>query len=250
MANNSPYNNLNETSPQTTTITFNGKTVGDTFTPPVSAMIEAEVLRAKLLSLKDALKLQDALQKNGQLELAQWKHLANYDDLTKIYNRRGGMSALKEKKELCDLSNQGKISILFIDLDDFGIINKRHGDHIGDDALQTVAKTLQSCIRDTDICFRKGGDEFIIILSGEDMETTNQIVVDRLTKELDGNIEIYNDKAEIISIRGSIGIFEYQTQLSPEENIQLADAEMIKQKTRRKLTKMPITNPCNTPLTP
>lgn len=199
---------------------------------------ENQHLKRELTKVNTGLGLEEALRRAAEQDCQQWKFLANTDSLTNIYNSRGGMSALLSKEELRNPELQGQHSILFIDLDDFGKINKRHGDHVGDTALQAVAKTITNSLRDSDICFRKGGDEFIIVLSSEDLETTNRAVINRLTKALDGEIEITNDAEEKISIKGSIGIFEYQTKLSPEDNIKLADAEMIKKKMERKTQKI------------
>jgi diguanylate cyclase (GGDEF)-like protein len=53
-----------------------------------------------------------------------------------------------------------------MDLDNFKDINDSHGHHVGDRALQEVARVLKAAIRPYDICVRYAGDEFIVVLSG------------------------------------------------------------------------------------
>ena len=53
-----------------------------------------------------------------------------------------------------------------IDLDDFKLCNDTYGHHAGDLALEAVAKAVRSCIRETDLLIRYGGDEFLLVLPG------------------------------------------------------------------------------------
>jgi diguanylate cyclase (GGDEF)-like protein len=87
---------------------------------------------------------------------------ARTDPLTGLGNRR----ALDEY--LATYCGQRPVSVLFIDLDRFGAYNHRHGDQQGDVALQEVAHTLSLTCRDTDAVFRKGGEEFVVVLPGTD----------------------------------------------------------------------------------
>lgn len=53
-----------------------------------------------------------------------------------------------------------------MDVDDFKICNDTYGHYAGDMALKTVANTIQSCIRKSDLLIRYGGDEFLLVLPG------------------------------------------------------------------------------------
>ncbi len=89
--------------------------------------------------------------------------LANHDALTRLPNR----ALLHEKGELAVVRaqrNQTKLAILFIDLDRFKIINDTLGHQTGDVLLQEVAKRLQSCLRESDVVARQGGDEFVVMI--------------------------------------------------------------------------------------
>lgn len=91
------------------------------------------------------------------------KHLALYDQLTGLPNRRYLNSFLKSKlmeSEMLDL----KFGILFIDIDDFSKFNNNYGHNFGDEVLQVVSNTLINAIRKNDVVGRWGGEEFICIL--------------------------------------------------------------------------------------
>jgi diguanylate cyclase (GGDEF)-like protein/PAS domain S-box-containing protein len=87
---------------------------------------------------------------------------ARTDALTGLANRR----ALDE--HLAGPTDQAPVSVLFVDLDRFGAYNHRHGDLQGDHALQKVAQTLSRTSRDADCVYRKGGEEFVVILPRTD----------------------------------------------------------------------------------
>ena len=57
-----------------------------------------------------------------------------------------------------------RAALAFIDVDHFGNYNHVHGDAAGDDALRAVAHAIQACAREADFVFRKGGEEFVVVL--------------------------------------------------------------------------------------
>lgn len=92
---------------------------------------------------------------------------ARTDALTGLANRR----ALAEVEPMV-VGNPGSrwasCALLFIDVDHFGRYNKLYGDQAGDVALQAIAKCLQESARATDLVYRKGGEEFVVILPHTD----------------------------------------------------------------------------------
>lgn len=91
------------------------------------------------------------------------QHLAFYDTLTHLPNRRLLLDRLK--LALASSARTGKYgAILFLDLDNFKILNDTLGHDTGDILLQAVADRLESCVREGDTVARQGGDEFIIML--------------------------------------------------------------------------------------
>ena len=91
------------------------------------------------------------------------QHLAFYDPLTLLPNRRQLMDRLKQALLSCH-RHQQKGALLFIDLDNFKVLNDTLGHVTGDLLLQQVAKRLSTCIREGDTVARLGGDEFVVML--------------------------------------------------------------------------------------
>lgn len=91
------------------------------------------------------------------------KHLAFYDPLTRLPNRRLLLDRLRLAM-ISSLRTGQTGALLFIDLDNFKIINDTLGHDIGDMLLQQVANRLETCIREGDTVARLGGDEFVVML--------------------------------------------------------------------------------------
>lgn len=98
------------------------------------------------------------------------KHLAFYDPLTRLPNRRLLLDRLRQA--LASKARSGLTgALLFIDLDNFKTLNDTLGHAMGDLLLQQVAKRLESCVRDGDTVARLGGDEFVIMLENLSKDT-------------------------------------------------------------------------------
>jgi diguanylate cyclase (GGDEF)-like protein/PAS domain S-box-containing protein len=90
--------------------------------------------------------------------------LAHHDALTGLFNRFSLESRL-EQALLSARRENGQLTVMFIDMDRFKIINDTLGHHAGDALLVEVAQRLQVSVRESDIVARLGGDEFIIVLT-------------------------------------------------------------------------------------
>ncbi len=103
-------------------------------------------------------------------------HLAFYDPLTRLPNRRLLQDRLQQAL-VSSARNGRKGALLFIDLDNFKDLNDTLGHDIGDLLLQQVAQRLASCVREGDTVARLGGDEFVVMLedlSEKDIEAAAQ----------------------------------------------------------------------------
>jgi diguanylate cyclase (GGDEF)-like protein/PAS domain S-box-containing protein len=89
--------------------------------------------------------------------------LAFYDPLTHLPNRRLLMDRLQHALAASSRSAR-KRALLFVDLDNFKMLNDTHGHDIGDLLLQEVAKRLTACVSKADTVARWGGDEFVVML--------------------------------------------------------------------------------------
>ena len=91
------------------------------------------------------------------------RHLAFYDPLTHLPNRRLLLDRLQHAQAASTRNGQ-QGALLFIDLDNFKVLNDTQGHDKGDLLLQQVAHRLSACIREGDTAARFGGDEFVIML--------------------------------------------------------------------------------------
>ena len=101
-----------------------------------------------------------AQRKAFEAELVQQ---AFHDSLTQLPNR----ALLTDRLEQAYVRSgrwQGSVGVLFVDLDNFKLVNDSLGHQAGDTLLIEVAKRLQSCVRDEDTVGRLGGDEFVILM--------------------------------------------------------------------------------------
>ena len=142
--------------------------------------------------------------------------LALHDSLTSLPNRTNIEIEIEKKMEIAK-RNKSKITILFIDLDRFKIINDTLGHEIGDELLIETAKRLKTSLRESDMIARLGGDEFLIVLETLDDEHHAGKVCEKIIKLFSEPIQT---KEHQLSITLSIGVsifpddgLDYQTLL-------------------------------------
>ena len=123
---------------------------------------ENKMIESELEELYD--EAQEIMKEKEKL-LKEIEKLAYNDTLTNIPNRLSIMKSF-EKVLASAIRNELPISVMFIDLDGFKLINDTLGHETGDRVLKEVALTLQSTLRKDDLYGRLGGDEFIVITVG------------------------------------------------------------------------------------
>ncbi len=134
-------------------------------------------------------------------ELESLRSLAFVDELTGVLNRRGFEYFLNHKK--MESERFKKIfGVLFIDIDDFKLINDTYGHKVGDKVLRMVAGVLKSNLRISDIVARYGGDEFLVISEITDREELSSLA-NRIHILINNSFIEDNDK--IIKVSVSIG---------------------------------------------
>ena len=124
------------------------------------------LLASLLFPLRNALLYRSALQS------------ALRDPLTDTGNRIAMNQALQREIDLARRSLQ-PLSVLMLDIDHFKHINDRHGHATGDEVLKAVAAALKSSLRNIDMVFRYGGEEFLVLLTNTGREAA-QMVGERL----------------------------------------------------------------------
>jgi len=90
--------------------------------------------------------------------------MAHFDDLTGLPNRTLFIDRLQQA--MAHAGRNGlKVGVLFVDIDNFKIVNDTHGHVVGDELLKQVGAQIKGCIRETDTAARFGGDEFMVLLT-------------------------------------------------------------------------------------
>jgi diguanylate cyclase (GGDEF)-like protein len=147
---------------------------------------------------------------NGQLEASlaelsrlkeQLRYQAYHDPLTGLANR--AMFAEQVERQLADLRPGAVLAVLFLDLDDFKVVNDTLGHAAGDRLLGAVAERIKGCIRTDDVAARLGGDEFALLLIDEDGLGRAKAVANRIIEALQVSFPVQGQE---LVVGGSIGI--------------------------------------------
>ncbi len=104
-----------------------------------------------------------------------------YDHLTKAFSRQAFDSRIREEIERAQLYRYN-FSLVFLDLDHFKEINDTYGHSRGDEVLTAFVQRTTSELRTTDLLFRYGGDEFVLLLQGIDSQR-GPVLIERLIEE-------------------------------------------------------------------
>jgi len=136
---------------------------------------------------------------------------AHFDSLTGLANR--GLLQDRLNQAIANSQRRGdNVIVVFIDLDDFKLVNDNLGHDIGDELLKTIAARLQSCVRASDTVARLGGDEFVLLLlnNAQHSEGSLESNITELMRKLLTNIALPMILAEReIRVSCSIGVANY-----------------------------------------
>lgn len=131
----------------------------------------------------------------------QLTDMALHDDLTGLANRTLLLEHLQRAIDAAE-PDGASVAALFVDLDEFKVINDGFGHHVGDEVLRTVAARLQAAVRPGDLVSRIGGDEFVVVCPSADIAAAERIG-ERLLLQLREPIEVADRR---YSLHASIGV--------------------------------------------
>lgn len=170
--------------------------------PYVGIAIENAIIHDRLEDLNHALSDEKRRLERATLKIS---HLANHDSLTGLPNRRLLFELMGKTVETARRTN-GKIGIMFIDLDDFKPINDIHGHAAGDSALIAISERLRGLVRASDIIARIGGDEFVAVVtnvkSRDDIERVAKKIISECSTPLS-----FSGKFRTLGMSMGISIF-------------------------------------------
>jgi diguanylate cyclase (GGDEF)-like protein len=145
--------------------------------------------------------LEQSLEQLGRLK-EELHHQASHDPLTGLANRSLFTQLVASRLEARDPSGTVPI-VLFVDLDDFKLVNDTLGHAAGDALLVAVGDRLLSVLRATDMAARLGGDEFAVLLRDTPDMKASMRVANRLTAAMGPLFEI---DGRDVNVRASVGV--------------------------------------------
>lgn len=170
-----------------------------------------------------------ALETKVKERTHQLEELSRTDPLTGLLNVRGLVDTLTLTLRAAKRRSEW-VSVVYMDVNDFKVINDTQGHAVGDDVLRVVSSCIQKISRMEDSCYRYGGDEFCLILPNCKAQDAEEIYIHRLRKEIHEHMG---------TVMLSIGI----SQAAPEDDmdaetlIKQADQKMYEDKQRFKKQK-------------
>jgi diguanylate cyclase (GGDEF)-like protein len=211
------------------------------FAPDIAEKLWGRVLEHKLL-------MSQTLKRNARITVATLDYLSNItaelSALTLIseayaseianLSMRDGMTGLFNHSSCYELlemefRNQRRyrdgIALILLDIDDFKDVNDAHGHQEGDRILVALARTLTEQVRDSDICCRFGGEEFVVILPYFDSSREPVEIAERIRQQA----AIMPGGKQKITISAGVALYDNSTR-TPVELIENADRALYKAK--------------------
>ncbi len=167
-------------------------------------------------------------RREHQAAQAKIKHMAFHDSLTGLINRAEFEHRLMNALEMSQQNNDLH-ALLYIDLDQFKVVNDSCGHLAGDELLRRLSRRLQSSIRDSDTLARLGGDEFGLLLNNCPLDKAESIAHE-LLEHIRNYVFIWGDRT--FKVGASIGLVQITGEKEIAEILSLADMACFAAKDR------------------
>jgi diguanylate cyclase (GGDEF)-like protein/PAS domain S-box-containing protein len=184
-------------------------------------MLEQDGPVGKVITFRDITRRQAAEE--------QLRHQALHDTLTGLPNRAMFLELLQDALANVRQSAQRPFAVLFLDLDNFTMVNDSLGHLAGDHMLTTTAQRLEECLRSQDIVARFGGDEFVILLDNISTDTEAVLLAERIQRAINRPVQFQEYE---MGVSASIGIaLSARAYEHPDHLLRDADAALYWAKT-------------------
>lgn len=167
------------------------------------------------------------IQKLLNDENSRLGEIATRDPLTKAFNRRALYNIIN-----AEIAGEEHLffGLIILDIDDFKKVNDTYGHITGDQVLVSVAKVIRENLREEDYFCRWGGEEFLLMIHGNDAEF--EIVADRIRVSIEK--QVFQAEEQEFSVTATLGISQYQNGLQIRTLIDMADQKLYYGKTHGK----------------
>ena len=163
--------------------------------------------------------VRDIVNAYNVVRMGELEDQAYTDPLTGLYNRR---YASRLFQNLLPVDERVRYCVASLDIDDFKLVNDQHGHGVGDEVLKALADLMKSSLRRSDVIFRWGGEEFLILLDDTDLPTA-QFVMEKLRGEIEKLV--VRAKNFSLSVTVTIGVSELDPN-ETEESIKRSDERL------------------------
>jgi diguanylate cyclase (GGDEF)-like protein len=173
-----------------------------------------------------SVELAGALVEQGAtaLALVRARSEAGTDAVTGAMNHRAMRRRLDEEIGRA-MRTGGPLSCLLLDLDDFKLVNDRHGHAAGDALLREVVQALVGEFRAFDRVARYGGDEFVVILPNAELDSAAAAATRALER-----LQALTSYAEAEGVSASIGVAQWSPRMRTDELLAACDAALLRSK--------------------
>jgi diguanylate cyclase (GGDEF)-like protein len=157
------------------------------------------------------------------------RSLSRRESLTGCFNRRAFYELFPREVERAHRLSHG-VSLVFLDIDHFKRINDRHGHETGDRVLQQLAARLRASVRETDLLFRWGGEEFVVLLPHTEPDAAT-VLAERVRAAVEARPFLEDEAFRPVRVTvsvGTAGAADYP--IDPDELLARADAACYRAK--------------------